>query len=158
MTAPLTSVAHGRYGVYAIATAVDGAGVVVLGFFFDRIGIRTMVFATVIWAAAAPLVFLGDLPAATLRDGLLGAWHGAQDPIMRATIARLAPQQRRETALGIMNAVYGVAWFAGSVLLGVLYDRSILTVVLASTVLQLMAAPIFMRLAACEARREGVLG
>jgi hypothetical protein len=40
---------------------------------------------------------------------------------MRATISRLAPQQRRATAFGIMNAVYGVAWFAGSVLLGVLY-------------------------------------
>src|SRR5215472_18380111 len=29
---------------------------------------------------------------------------------------------------GIFSAVYGVAWFAGSVLLGVLYDLSIVTV------------------------------
>jgi len=120
--------------------------------------IRTMVFATVISAAAAPLVFLGNLPAATLGMACWGLGTGAQDSIMRATIPRRAPQQRRETAYGIMNAVYGVAWFAGSVLLGMLYDRSILTVVLASTVLQLMAGPMFMRLAACKARREGVLG
>ena len=144
--------------VYAIAMAVDGAGALVLGSLFDRIGIRTMVLATVISAAAAPLVFLGNLPAAVLGMACWGLGTGAQDSIMRATIARLAPQLRRGTAFGIMNAVYGVAWFAGSVLLGVLYDRSILAVVLASTVLQLMAAPIFMRLAACEAGREGALG
>jgi uncharacterized membrane protein len=41
---------------------------------------------------------------------------------MRATIAQLASRDRRATAFGIFNAVYGIAWFAGSVLLGILYD------------------------------------
>ena len=57
-------------------------------------------------------------------------------------------EQRRATAFGIMNAVYGVAWFAGSVLLGVLYDISLLAVALTSAVLQAAALPIFIRLAA----------
>ena len=35
-----------------------------------------------------------------------------------------------------MNAVYGAAWFAGSVLLGVLYDLSLVAVVLTSALLQ----------------------
>jgi MFS family permease len=133
--------------VYAIAMAVDGAGALALGSLFDRIGIRTMALATVISAAAAPLVFLGKVPAAAIGMACWGLGTGAQDSIMRATIARLAPQQRRGTAFGIMNAVYGVAWFAGSVLLGVLYDRSIWGVVVASTLLQLAAVPIFLRLA-----------
>jgi MFS family permease len=93
------------------------------------------------------LVFLGRLPAAAIGMACWGLGTGAQDSIMRATIARLAPQQRRGTAFGIMNAAYGVAWFAGSVLLGVLYDRSIWGVVVASTLLQLAAVPIFLRLA-----------
>ena len=50
-----------------------------------------------------------------------------------------------------MNAAYGVAWFAGSVLLGVLYDLSIVAVVLASALLQAAALPIFAWLAAHEA-------
>jgi predicted MFS family arabinose efflux permease len=50
-----------------------------------------------------------------------------------------------------MNAVYGVAWFAGSVLLGVLYDLSLVAVVLTSALLQAAALPIFVRLAAREA-------
>jgi hypothetical protein len=52
---------------------------------------------------------------------------------------------------GIMNAVYGVAWFAGSVLLGVLYDLSLVAVVLTSALFQTAALPIFVRLAAREA-------
>src|SRR6266568_652940 len=102
-------------------------------------------------AAAAPLVFLGNLPLAIIGMACWGLGTGAQDSVMRATISRLAPQQRRATAFGIMNAVYGVAWFAGSVLLGVLYDLSLVAVVLTSALLQAAALPIFVRLAAREA-------
>jgi uncharacterized membrane protein len=61
---------------------------------------------------------------------------------MRATITQLAPRERRATAFGIFNAVYGVAWFAGSVMLGVFYDVSISLVVIASTGLQAAALPL----------------
>jgi len=134
--------------LYAVAMAVDGLGALALGSLFDRIGIWTMVLATIASAAAAPLVFLGNLPLAIIGMACWGLGTGAQDSVMRATISRLAPQQRRATAFGIMNAVYGVAWFGGSVLLGVLYDRSLVAVVLTSALLQAAALPIFVRLAA----------
>jgi MFS-type transporter involved in bile tolerance (Atg22 family) len=79
-----------------------------------------------------------------LRVSTRASASAVGDSVMRATIFRLAPQQRRATAFGIMNAVYGVAWFAGSVLLGVLYD-------LTSTLLQAAAIPIFVRIAVREA-------
>jgi predicted MFS family arabinose efflux permease len=50
-----------------------------------------------------------------------------------------------------MNAVYGLAWFTGSAVLGVLYDLSLVAVVLTSALLQAAALPIFVRLAAREA-------
>jgi MFS family permease len=137
--------------LYAVAMAVDGLGALALGSLFDRIGIWTMVLATIASAAAAPLVFLGNLPLAVIGMACWGVGTGAQDSVMRATISQLAPQQRRATAFGIMNAVYGVAWFAGSVLLGVLYDLSLVAVVLTSALLQAVALPIFVRLAAREA-------
>ena len=136
--------------VYAIAMAVDGLGALALGSLFDRIGIRTMILATIASALSAPLVFLGNFPMAVLGMACWGVGTGAQDSVMRATISRLAPQQRRATAFGIMNAVYGVAWFLGSVLLGVLYDASILAVVLVSGLLQAAALPVFAWLAARE--------
>jgi MFS-type transporter involved in bile tolerance (Atg22 family) len=67
---------------------------------------------------------------------------GAQESVMRAAIAQIAPAERRGTAYGIFNAIYGVAWFAGSVLLGVLYDRSVLALVGVAMLLQVMALPI----------------
>jgi MFS family permease len=137
--------------VYAVAMAVDGLGALALGSLFDRIGIWTMVLATIASAAAAPLVFLGDFHLAVIGMACWGVGTGAQDSVMRASISRLAPQQRRATAFGIMNAVYGVAWFAGSVLLGVLYDLSLVAVVLTSALLQAAALPIFVGLAAREA-------
>ena len=137
--------------LYAVAMAVDGLGALALGSLFDRIGIWSMVFATIVSAAAAPLVFLGNFPLAVIGMACWGLGTGAQDSVMRATISRLAPQRRRATAFGIMNAVYGVAWFAGSVLLGVLYDLSLVAVVLTSALLQAAALPIFVRLAAREA-------
>ncbi len=137
--------------LYAIAMGVDGLAGLALGSLFDRIGIRTMILATLISAAAPPLVFLGNFPAAVLGMACWGVGTGAQDLVMRATVSRLAPQQRRATAFGIMNAAYGLAWFVGSVLLGVLYDRSVVAVVLASCLLQAASLPIFIRLAARKA-------
>ena len=132
--------------VYAIAMAVDGASGLVLGSLFDRIGLRAMILATLISAAAAPLVFLGGFAAAVFGMACWGVGTGAQDSIMRATISQLAPQDRRAIAFGIFNAVYGIAWFAGSVSLGVLYDRSIVAAAIASAALQAAALPVTYRL------------
>jgi MFS family permease len=133
--------------------AVDGAAGLVLGTLFDRIGIRAMVLATVLSAAAAPLVFLGGFGLAVLGMACWGIGTGAQESVMRATVAQLAPRDRRATAFGIFNAVYGVAWFAGSVLLGVLYDLSIVSVAAASAALQTAALPVLIQLA--RGRRSG---
>ena len=68
--------------------AVDGLGALALGSLFDRIGIWTMVLATVVSAAAAPLVFLGNLTLAVIGMACWGLGTGAQDSVMRATISR----------------------------------------------------------------------
>jgi MFS family permease len=133
--------------VYAIAMAVDGAAGLALGSLFDRVGLWAMILATVISAAAAPLVFLGGYASAVVGMACWGIGTGAQESVMRATISQLAPQDRRATAFGIFNAVYGVAWFAGSVLLGVLYDLSIVAVAIASMALQAAALPVLYWLA-----------
>ena len=132
---------------YALAMGIDGAAGFALGALYDRIGIRAMALATLISAAAAPLVFFGGFGAALVGMACWGIGTGAQDTVMRAAIARLAPPERRATAFGVYNFVFGVAWFAGSVLLGVLYDLSLPGVVIAAMLLQLAALPILVALA-----------
>jgi MFS family permease len=128
--------------LYAIAMGADAVGALILGPLFDRIGMRTMLGAALISALTPPLAFLGGAEAAVVAMLLWGIGMGAQESIVRAAVAQMAPAERRGTAYGIFNAIYGVAWFAGSVLLGVLYDRSVLALVVVAMLLQVMAMPI----------------
>jgi MFS family permease len=128
--------------LYAVAMATDAIAALGLGRMFDRIGLATMVLATLGSLLAAPLAFLGGPVAAVIGMALWGVGMGAQESVMRAAIAQIAPPERRGTAYGIFNALYGVAWFAGSVLLGALYDRSVLALVMVAMLLQAMALPV----------------
>ena len=110
--------------LYAIAMATDAIAALVLGRAFDRVGLWAMIVATLAAAAAAPLVFLGDLRVAAVGMALWGLGMGAQESVMRAAVAAMAPKEKLGTAFGTMNMIYGVAWFGGSALLGVLYDRT----------------------------------
>ena len=139
--------------LYAIAMASDAVAALALGRAFDRVGLWTMVAATVASASAAPLVFLGDLRLAAVGMALWGIGMGAQESVMRAAVAAMAPKERRGTAFGTMNLIYGLAWFGGSALLGVLYDQtSALWVALVSAVLQLASVPVFVLLTRRQVR------
>ncbi|MGA8691168.1 MAG: hypothetical protein WB662_14975, partial [Methyloceanibacter sp.] len=70
-----------------------------------------------------------------------GIGMGIQESVMRAVVAGMTLPDHRATAFGILNAVFGVAWFLGSVALGVLYDQSVMAVALVSLTLQLLAIP-----------------
>ena len=128
--------------LYAVAMGADGIAALILGPLFDRIGLHAMLGTTLVSALIPPLAFLGGAEAAVAAMLLWGVGMGAQELIVRAAVAQLAPAERRATAYGIFNAVYGIAWFAGSVLLGVLYDRSIPALVAVAVVFQLAALPI----------------
>jgi MFS family permease len=132
---------------YALAMAAEAMPALLLGRLFDRIGIGTMILATCASALSAPLAFLGDSKAALVGMVLWGVGMGAQGSVMRAAIAPFAPASERGTAYGIFNAAYGLAWFAGSSLLGVLYGRSVAAVAVASASLQIAAIIILWRIA-----------
>ena len=50
---------------------------------------------------------------------------------------------KRGTAFGAFNAAYGVLWFLGSVTMGVLYDFSLLALVIFGMIVQAAAAVMF---------------
>ena len=74
----------------------------------------------------------------------MGIGLGAQESIMRAAIAGMSPVQRRGTAYGVFNTIFGIFWFIGSLTMGILYDISILYLVIFSMVAQLASVPLFM--------------
>lgn len=130
--------------LYALAMIAAAAAAVALGSWFDRAGILVLVPVTIISALSAPLAFLGGAALVVLGIVAWGIGMGAQESVMRAAIAAMAPRERRGTAFGLFHTVFGVAWFLGSALLGIIYDHSIFTVVMLSAVLQLLAVPILL--------------
>jgi len=130
---------------YSIAMAVSGAGSLLFGRMFDRVGIGILIPLTVISAVFAPLVFLGGFWPVIIGSALWGLGMGVHESIVPAAVATMVPPQRRPSAYGLFTAGYGVAWFIGSALIGILYDISIIGVVIFCLVLQLAAVPIFLK-------------
>ncbi len=128
--------------LYALASLAGGLTALVLGRMFDRRGLSVLLWSTLVPALYAPLVFLGGPWAAVAGMVLWGVGFGAHDSLFRAAVAQRIPRERRATVMGVFNAIYGTAWCAGSILLGMLYDVNPLCTVIAALVLQLAACPL----------------
>ncbi|GBE93088.1 MFS transporter [Nostoc cycadae] len=128
---------------YAFAMGVDAVAALIFGYLFDRVGISILMVAAFVSSFFAPLVFFGDTQMALLGIAFWGIGMGAQESILKAAIAGLVPKNKRATAYGIFSTGYGFAWFLGSTLMGVLYDRSITLLVIFSAATQLLAIPFF---------------
>ena len=132
--------------LYAVAMGVDAAAALLFGKLFDRMGLSVLVIATAISTAFAPFVFLGDIRLAIVGMTLWGIGMGAQESIMRAAVGTMVSAERRASAYGLFNAIYGAAWFAGSALMGFLYDISIPFLIAFSVVTQTIAIIILLRI------------
>lgn len=128
--------------LYSVAMASDAIAALVWGRLFDKIGFRALLAVPFVTAAFAPLVFLGGFSMAVAGVVLWGIGMGAQESIVRAAVARMAPAPRRATAYGTFSAGYGVAWFVGSVVLGFLYGRSPAAAAAFAAAAQLAALPL----------------
>jgi MFS family permease len=131
---------------FAIAMAIDGLAALILGRLFDRLDMPLLAVITAVVWLFAPLVFFGGFYAALIGMVLWGIGMSAQESIMRAAIADMVPPERRGAAYGLFNTGFGIAWFAGSFLMGFLYDHSIAALIAFSALAQIAAVPLFVRL------------
>ncbi len=138
---------------YAIAMGVSGTGSLVFGRSFDRFGIVILIPLTLVAAAFAPLVFLGGFWPALLGAAVWGLGMGVHESIIPAVVAPMVSSDRRASAYGLFTAGYGIFWFIGSVIMGVLYDRSVSATVIFCVATQLAAIPLFFLVRRRMARR-----
>lgn len=127
--------------LYALAMGTAAVSALVFGRWFDRWGLPSFVIAALLSAAFAPLAFLGNLGVAAVGIALWGIGMGIQDSIMSAPISVMVSADRRAGAFGLFNALYGVAWFAGSSVMGLLYGYSLVALVTFSVLAQLASIP-----------------
>ncbi|MBA1335584.1 MAG: hypothetical protein HPY66_1209 [Firmicutes bacterium] len=128
---------------YAVAMGVSGVGALLFGRLFDRFGIIILVPLT-LSALYAPLVFLGGgFWAALLGTALWGLYTGVNESIIPAAVALMVPVGRRASAYGLFTAGYGIFWFLGSALIGVLYGVSLPLLVAFCLITEFAAIPLF---------------
>lgn len=132
---------------YALAMGVDAIVALIIGKAYDRIGLASLLALPLL---TIPIPFLGfsrSYALAICGVVVWGAVMGIQETIMRAAIADLTPMARRGLAYGIFNTAYGAAWFAGGLVIGILYEHSIGLVIAFAVVMQAIALPILYLLA-----------
>lgn len=132
--------------LYAGAMAVNGLTALLFGRLFDRIGLNSLVIGIFISLLALPLGFLGGTWAAVASVACWATGLGAQDACLRSGIATVVSMNKRGSAFGAFNGVYGVSWFLGSVAMGLLYSRSLVALVIFGIAAQFAAAVMFFRL------------
>jgi MFS family permease len=124
---------------YAAAMAVDGLAALAVGRLFDRLGLVAL-WAVPVLALPVPFLAFSLSPGLVLIAMVLwGVVVGLQETVLRAAVGVLVPLERRGTAFGVFNTAYGLAWFVGSAIMGVLYGVSVVYLVAFAVVSQVAA-------------------
>ncbi|HYW71933.1 MAG TPA: MFS transporter [Pyrinomonadaceae bacterium] len=127
--------------IYALAMGSGAITNLVFGRLFDRWGFPVAGVAFLLGALFAPFVFLGQFWLSVVGMVLWGVGMGAQNSLLKALLADVISASKRSTGFGLFYLVFGVGWFAGSALMGWLYSRSIIALIVFSVGCQIAALP-----------------
>lgn len=125
--------------LYAVAMATSGIGALLFGIAFDRRGFAIFPSAILAAALVTPLAFLGGHDLAIVGAALWGLALGAQNSLLSAGVAKIVPEHSRARAYGFFSGIFGIAWFAGSAVMGLLYDKSLYALVGVSFAAEILA-------------------
>jgi len=131
---------------YMIAMIVDAISALIFGRLFDKKGFLALSLSTFV-ASFYSIFAFGNSQSAVIFGAILwGIGMGAQESILKAAIGKLVEKKIRATAYGFFNAIFGVAWFAGSALIGLLYSISLVALMTVSVISELCAFIILIRI------------
>lgn len=132
--------------IYAGAMLVDAVAALIFGLIYDKKGVKALVISTIISSPFAIFVFaFHSIPMLLIGIMLWGIGMGAQESILKAAVTSMVPKQSRATGYGIFECSFGLFWFLGSWLMGVIYDISIPVMISISVFAQLAAIPFYVR-------------
>ena len=132
--------------LYAGAMLVDAVAAMFFGILYDKEGVKALVVSTLLSAPFAILIFTGtSLHSLFLGIALWGVGMGAQESILKAAVTSMVPKNCRATGYGIFECSFGVFWFLGSWLMGVLYDINIYAMIALSVLAQVAAIPLYLK-------------
>ena len=125
--------------LYAVAMAAASLAAVGFGRIYDRVGLRGLL------ACRHSLRPCRSCRSRTrprcsspARSYGVRRW-AAHDSTMRAAVADLVPAHRRGAGFGTFTAIYGLAWLAGTTVIGWLYGRGVAQAAAFIVVVQVVA-------------------
>ncbi|HOP82006.1 MAG TPA: MFS transporter [Fervidobacterium sp.] len=131
---------------YMIAMIVDAVSALIFGRLFDKKGFLALSLSTFVASFYSIFAFGNSTSAIILGAVLWGIGMGAQESILKAAIGKLVDKKVRATAYGFFNAIFGIAWFAGSALIGLLYSINLVALMTVSVISELCAFIILIRI------------
>ncbi|HXR97736.1 MAG TPA: MFS transporter [Terriglobales bacterium] len=132
--------------LYAAAMGSEGIFGLAVGRLYDRWGIAMLSLGTVISLLSLPLGFLGGTSSAIAALFCWSVGTGAQSACLRSGISQVVSMNKRGNAFGTFHAVWGVAWFGGSAIMGLLLDHNVVALVIMGAGAQAVGAALFWRL------------
>lgn len=102
-----------------------------------------MLAAVVLSALFTPFVFYGGFAGLLIAMPLWGIGYATQDTLLKAIVASVLPEGRRNFTFGLFYTGYGVGWLVGSIASGLLYEQSHLALVMFAVLAQLASVPFF---------------
>ena len=132
--------------LYAGAMLVDAVAALIFGHIYDKKGVRALVISTIISAPFSLFIF-GFKSELALLFGLVlwGIGMGAQESILKAAVTSMVPKKNRATGYGIFECSFGIFWFLGSWVLGVIYSKSLPLMIGLSIFAQVLAIPFYLK-------------
>jgi MFS family permease len=127
----------------AISTAFGVLASLAFGTLYDCFGAPVVIAAVCASAAFSPFVFLGGFWLVLFGMLLWGLGYATQDTLLKAIVADVLPEGKRNFAFGLYYAGYGVGWLAGSIVAGLLYENSRAALIAFSVAVQLASVPVF---------------
>jgi len=127
----------------AISTAFGVGASLILGRLYDRVGLPVVLVAVVLSSLFSPLVFFGGFWVILIGLVLWGIGFATQDSLLKALVAGVLPEDRRNLAFGLFYAGYGSGWLVGSIVMGLLYQQSHAALVAFAIAAQLASVPLF---------------
>ncbi|HOK16286.1 MAG: MFS transporter [Defluviitoga tunisiensis] len=124
---------------YAIAMGIDGITALIIGRTYDNIGLKTLLIIPIATLVIPFFAFSYSKIFILFSIIIWGIVMGIHETIMRAAIADLIPLERRGTAYGIFNTVYGLSMFIGGTSIGFLYEISLSYVVTFVVIIEIIS-------------------
>ena len=144
--------------LYMMVMGVDGLAAFIFGNLYDKKGAITLWIAAIIGLSFAPLVFFTtNITSIVIGLILWGVLLGAMESIALAYIADNVEVNYRGRILGIYYTFYGITWFIGSWLMGILYNINPKYVAIFSVVILLSAIIVLWRQIKIRKNNENIL-